>query len=82
MLVGLVGLGAVATAVAVTQRHGRLTRLQLLIGLAVGLVAAFAILVARVDLIADGPDELAQRVFAVGLTAAIVIGSVYRIARA
>lgn len=82
MLVALVGLGAVAGALAIMERRGRITRMQIVIGAVVGLIAAFAILVARVDLIEDGSDDLLQRLFAVALTAAAVIGSLYRIVRA
>lgn len=82
MLVGLAAIIAIVGARAVMARRGQVTRLQLGLGIAAGLVAAFVALVAQVDLLPDGPDEVLEAAFVVGLTMIAVVVSWYRIARA
>jgi drug/metabolite transporter (DMT)-like permease len=82
MIALLAAAAAVAITVAVLDRRGRRATVQIALGLALGLVGAFVILVSRVDLIPDEPEELLQRLFVVGLTAVAVVGTWYRIARA
>lgn len=69
-------------AAAVLDRRGRVPRLQVAIGLGVGLVGAFLVLVARVDLIPDGPEDTIERLAIIAVTVAAVLGTWYRIARA
>jgi hypothetical protein len=82
MIALLMAVAAVALTVAALERRGRRPTVQIALGLALGLVGAFVILVSRTDLVPDGPEELLQRVFVVGLTALAVVGTWYRIARA
>ena len=74
-------LTTIVGAVYVLERRGRVTPLQLVLGLGAGLVGAFFVLVARTDLVPDGPDDLVERVIIVGVTIAVVLGSWVRIAR-
>ena len=69
-------------AAAVLDRRGRVPRLQVAIGLGVGLVGALLVLVARVDLIPDGPEDTIERLAIIAVTVAAVLGTWYRIARA
>lgn len=81
-LVVLVGLAAITGAGFVLERRGRITPLQLLLGVALGLIGAFVVLVERVDLIPDGPDDAFQRIFVIVVTVLVVLGTWWRIARA
>lgn len=82
MIALLAAAAAVAITVAVLDRRGRRVTVQIALGLALGLVGAFVILVSRVDLIPDQPEDLLQRLFVVALTVIAVVGTWYRIARA
>lgn len=82
MIALLAAAAAVAITVAVLDRRGRRAPVQIALGLALGLVGAFVILVTRVDLVPDEPEGLLQRLFVIGLTALAVVGTWYRIARA
>jgi hypothetical protein len=83
VMIGLIaGTVAVTAAVALLERRGRITRVQTVLGLAIGLLGAFAVLVSRVDLVPDGPEELLQRLFVVGVTGLAIVGTWVRIARA
>lgn len=73
---------AVTAAVALLERRGRITRVQTVLGLGIGLLGAFAVLVPRVDLVPDGPEELLQQLFVVGVTGLAIVGTWVRIARA
>src|SRR5258705_5897083 len=57
----LAGTAAVLAAVFVLDRRGRVTPLQILLGLMIGVVGAFIVLVSRVDLVPDGPEDGLQR---------------------
>lgn len=81
MLMIFVILVIVGTA-AVLDRRGRVTRLQVALGMSVGLVGALLVLVARVDLIPDGPEDTIERLAIIAVTLAAVLGTWYRIARA
>ena len=81
MIVGLAAIGATVGARAILSRKGQVTRLQVALGIAAGLVAAFAALVVQVDLLPDGPDDALEGIFVVGMTMVAVIVSWYRIAR-
>lgn len=82
-MIGLIAASvAVTAAVAVLERRGRITRVQTALGLAIGLLGAFMVLVSRVDLVPDGPEELLQRLFVVAVTGIAVVGTWVRIARA
>jgi len=82
MLVSLAAIIMIVVAPAVISRQGQITRLQVGLGIGAGLVAAFAALVAQVDLLPDGPDGAMEGIFVVGMTIAAVVVSWYRIARA
>lgn len=73
---------AIAGAAAVLDRRGRVTRLQVVLGMSVGLVGALLVLVTRVDLIPDGPEDTIERLVIIAVTLAAVLGTWYRIARA
>ncbi len=81
MIVGLAAIGATVGARAIMSRKGQVNRLQVALGIAAGLVAAFAALVVQVDLLPDGPDDALEGIFVVGMTMVAVIVSWYRIAR-
>ena len=76
------GILAVNGALAVLDRRGRVAPLQVAIGLGAGLLGAFLVLVVRVDLIPDDPGDGLERVIVIVVTAAAIIGTWYRIARA
>jgi xanthine/uracil permease len=73
---------AIIVAIAVLDRRGRIRNLQLLLGLGVGLVGAFLVLVLRVDLVPDSADDGIERLIVIAVTVAAVLGTWYRIARA
>jgi len=82
MIVLIGALAAITVAGVVLERRGRITPLQLLLGVALGLIGAFVVLVERIDLVPDGPDDTLQRLFVIGVTLLAVLGTWYRIARA
>ena len=82
MIALIVGTVAVVATVVVLERRGRITPLQVLLGLAIGAVGAFFVLVSRIDLVPDGPEDGLQRLFVVLVTIGAVLGTWYRIARA
>ena len=82
MVALLAGSAAVITAVFVLDRRGRITPLQILLGLMIGVAGAFIVLVSRVDLVPDGPEDGLQRLFVVVVTIGAILGTWYRIARA
>jgi predicted tellurium resistance membrane protein TerC len=73
---------AVMVAVTVLDRRGRITWLQVALGIGVGLVGAFLVLVSRTDLIPDGPEDALERLIVIAVTVVAVVGTWYRIARA
>ena len=73
---------AIILAIAVLDRRGRIRNLQLLLGLGIGLVGAFLVLVLRVDLVPDSADDGIERLIVIAVTVAAVLGTWYRIARA
>jgi hypothetical protein len=82
MIALIVGTSAVVATVVVLERRGRITPLQVMLGLAIGAVGAFFVLVSRIDLVPDGPEDGLQRLFVVLVTIGAVLGTWYRIARA
>jgi hypothetical protein len=72
---------AVGGAIAFLERRGRRRPLQLALGFGVGLLGAFLVLVSRIDLVPDGPEDGLERLAVVGVTIALVIGTWYRVAR-
>jgi zinc transporter ZupT len=82
MIALIVGTVAVVATVVVLERRGRITPLQVMLGLAIGAVGAFFVLVSRIDLVPDGPEDGLQRLFVVLVTIGAVLGTWYRIARA
>lgn len=85
LILGAITLGAtliaVVTTVAVLDRRGRITPIQIALGLGAGAVGAFLVLVSRTDLVPDGPEDGIERLFVIGVTLIAVIGTWYRIAR-
>ena len=75
-------VAAVGGTMAVLERRGRRRPLQLALGSGVGLLGAFLVLVSRIDLFPDGPEDVVERLAVLGVTIALVIGTWYRVARA
>lgn len=73
---------AVIVAIAILDRRGRIRNLQLLLGIGVGLLGAFLVLVFRADLVPDTADDGAERIIVIAVTVVAVLGTWYRIARA
>lgn len=73
---------AVILAIAILDRRGRIRNLQLLLGIGVGLLGAFLVLVFRADLVPDTADDGVERLIVIAVTVAAVLGTWYRIARA
>lgn len=73
---------AVIAAVAIIERRGPMTRLQVALGLGIGLFGAFLVLVSRTDLVPDGPETGLEQVAVIAVTVAAVLGTLYRISRA
>ena len=83
VMIGLiVGTAAVVAAVIILERRGRITPLQVILGILIGGVGAFFVLVSRIDLVPDGPEDGLQRLFVVIVTVGAVVGTWFRIARA
>lgn len=76
------GILAVAGAVAIQSRRGRVVPLQVVLGLGVGLLGAILVLVSRTDLIPDDPGDALERALVVAVTLVAIVGSWYRIGRA
>lgn len=76
------GILAVTGAVALQSRRGRVVPLQVVLGMAIGLLGASLVLVSRTDLIPDDPGDALERVFVVAVTLVAIVGSWYRIGRA
>lgn len=73
---------AVIVAIAILDRRGRIRNLQLLLGIGVGLLGAFLVLVFRADLVPDAADDGVERLIVIAVTVVAVLGTWYRIARA
>jgi hypothetical protein len=81
-ITGVAVIVAVVAAVAVIRGRGRITWLQVAIGVGIGLLGAFLVLVTRTDLIPDEPEDSLERIAVIAVTVAAVVGTWYRIARA
>jgi hypothetical protein len=79
---GVVVIIAVVAAVTVLRRRGRITWLQVAVGLGAGLLGAFLVLTSTLDLIPDDPEESLERIVVIAVTVVAVLGTWYRIARA
>jgi len=79
---GVVIVLVVVAAVTLLVHRGRITGLQVAIGIGIGLLGALLVLTAQTDLIADAPEDCLQRVAVIAVTVAAVVGTWYRIARA
>lgn len=64
------------------RARGRITGLQVAVGIGIGLLGALLVLIMRTDLIPDSPEDLLERIAVIGVTVVAVVGSWYRIARA
>ena len=82
MLALIAGTLAIILAVFVLDRRGRIGSLQISLGLLIGVVGAFIVLVSRVDLVPDGPEDGLQRLFVIVVTVGAILGTWFRIARA
>lgn len=81
-IVVIASILAVIGAVAVLDRRGRVAPLQIALGLGIGLLGAFVVLVSRIDLIPDDPGDGLERVIVIAVTLAAIVGTWYRIVRA
>ena len=72
----------VLATVAVLNRSGRITWLQVGVGIGIGLLGAFLVLISRTDLIPDVTEDSLERIAVITVTIVAVIGTWYRIARA
>ena len=86
LVLGAITAGAVILVVLGSTRmlrqRGRFTPLQFAIGVGIGLLGAFLVLVLRTDLIPDTPEDFLERLAVIAVTVVAVLGSWYRIARA
>ena len=85
VLGAIVGIGVILVvvgAVFVSGHRGRIHRLQVAVGIVVGLLGALLVLTARTDLFPDGPQDAVERIAVIAVTIAAVVGTWYRIARA
>jgi hypothetical protein len=73
---------AIMTASAVLDRRGSTPWLQVGLGLGVGLVGAFLVLVERTDLIPDGTEDGLERMTIILVTVVAVVASWVRLVRA
>jgi hypothetical protein len=78
---GIAVIIAVVAAVTVLRRRGRITWLQVALGMAVGLLGAFLVLTSTLDLIPDEPEDSLERIVVIAVTVVAVVGTWYRIAR-
>ena len=81
-ITGVAVILAVVGAVTVLGRRGRITWLQVALGIGVGLLGALLILISRTDLFPDEPEDSLERIAVIAVTVAAIIGTWYRIARA
>jgi hypothetical protein len=81
-ITGVAVILAVVGAVTVLGHRGRITWLQVALGIGVGLLGAFLILISRTDLFPDEPEDSIERIAVIAVTVAAIIGTWYRIARA
>jgi hypothetical protein len=79
---GIAVIIAVITAVTVLRRRGRITWLQVALGVGVGLLGAFLVLTSTMDLIPDEPEDSLERIVVIAVTVVAVVGTWYRMARA
>lgn len=79
---GVVVIIVIVAAVTVLRRRGRITWLQVAVGLGIGLLGAFLVLTSTTDLVPDGPEDSLERIVVIAVTVVAVIGTWYRIARA
>jgi hypothetical protein len=79
---GVVVILVVLATVAILNRSGRITWLQVAVGIGVGLLGAFVVLTSRMDLIPDVPEDSLERIAVIAVTVVAIIGTWYRIARA
>jgi hypothetical protein len=79
---GIAIILVVVGAVTVLRRRGRLTWMQVALGIGVGLLGAFLVLVSQTDLVPDEPQDLLQRLAVIAVTVVAVIGTWFRIVRA
>jgi zinc transporter ZupT len=79
---GIAIIIAVVAAVTVLRRRGRITWLQVALGIGVGLLGAFLVLTSTIDLIPDEPEDYLERIVVIAVTVVAVVGTWYRIARA
>jgi len=79
---GVVIVLVIVAAVTLLGRRGRITWLQVAIGIGIGLLGAFLVLTSQTDLIPDAPEDSLERVAVIAVTVAAVVGTWYRIARA
>jgi hypothetical protein len=81
-IAGVVVIVVVLATLAILNRRGRITWLQVAVGIGVGLLGAFVVLISRTDLIPDVPQDSLERIVVIAVTVVAVIGTWYRIARA
>jgi hypothetical protein len=79
---GIAIILVVIGAITVLRRRGRLTWMQVALGIGVGLLGAFLVLVSQTDLIPDEPQDLLQRLAVIAVTVVAVLGTWFRIVRA
>jgi len=80
--ISLIALGTtVFLGLRLLDRHVPIVPAMVLLGLAPAAVGAFVVLVLKVDLVPDGPDEVFIRVFVVAVTVAAVAITWYRALR-
>jgi hypothetical protein len=81
-IAGVVVIVVVLATLTILNRSGRITWLQVAVGIGIGLLGAFLVLISRTDLIPDVPEDSLERIAIIAVTVVAVIGTWYRIARA
>jgi hypothetical protein len=81
-IVGVAIILVILATVAVQNRSGRITSLQVGVGIGIGLLGALLVLISRTDLIPDVSEDSLERIAVIGVTIVAVVGTWYRIARA
>ena len=79
---GIAIILVVVGAVTVLRRRGRFTWMQVALGIGVGLLGAFLVLVSQTDLVPDEPQDMLQRLAVIAVTVVAIIGTWFRIVRA
>jgi zinc transporter ZupT len=79
---GVVVILVILATVTILNRSGRITWLQVAVGIGIGLLGAFLVLISRTDLIPDVPEDGLERIAIITVTIVAVIGTWYRIVRA